>query len=237
MTDFHSHFLPGIDDGSDSVETSLRMLDLWCSQGIARVCATPHFYAEHTTPERFLRRRGAAFDAVRAAMDPELQYPAILLGAEVRFFDGISNAQELPLLCLEGTELLLLEMPFSHWTDRMLGEVADICRRGIVPVAAHLERYISFNPKKTLFRLMDMDLLVQCNAEFFLSRRTSRKALAMLREERIHFLGSDAHDVSSRAPNMGAALELIEKKLGASSVEHLLRMEEMIDSGEREYSI
>ena len=237
MTDFHSHFLPGIDDGSDSVETSLRMLDMWRGQNVSRVCATPHFYAEHTSPERFLRRRDEAYETVRAAMDPAIRYPAILLGAEVRFFDGIGRAEELPRLCLEGTNLLLLEMPFTRWTERMLGEVSEICRRGIVPVAAHLERYMSFNPNKTLYRFMDMELLIQCNAEFFISRRTAGKALALLRDERIHFLGSDAHDVSSRAPNMGAALELIEKKLGASSIEQLLRMEKMIDSGEREYSV
>ena len=237
MTDFHSHFLPGIDDGSDSLETSLHMLDMWREQGISRVCATPHFYAEHTSPGRFLRRRDEAYGAVRAAMDPELRYPAILLGAEVRFFDGISNAEELPRLCLEGTDLLLLEMPFTSWTERMLGEVSDICRRGIVPVAAHLERYMPFNSKKTMNRFMDLAILIQCNAEFFLSRRTAGKAMAMLRDERIHFLGSDAHDVSSRAPNLGAALQRIEKKLGSPAVDRLLAMEELIDEGREEARI
>lgn len=234
MTDFHSHLLPGIDDGSENIDMSLQMLDMWREQNIARVCATPHFYAEHTTPERFLRRRDEAFKSVRAAMDPGIRYPAILLGAEVRFFDGISHAEELPGLCLEGTDLLLLEMPFTRWTERMLGEVSDICRRGIVPVAAHLERYMSFNSKKTLYRFMDMELLVQCNAEFFLSRRTAGKAMALLRDERIHFIGSDAHDVSSRAPNLGAALQRIEKKLGPSAVDRLLAMEERIDAGREE---
>ena len=234
MTDFHSHFLPGIDDGADGVDTSLRMLDMWRGQQIARVCATPHFYAEHTTPERFLRRRDAALGEVRAAMDPGVRCPDILLGAEVRFFDGISHAEELPRLCLEGTDLLLLEMPFTRWTERMLGEVSDICRRGIVPVAAHFERYMSFNPKKTLRRFMDMELLIQCNAEFFLSRRTAGQAMALLREERIHFLGSDAHDTSSRAPNLGAALQRIEKKLGSSALDRLLAQEERIDEGREE---
>ena len=231
MTDFHSHFLPGIDDGSDSVSTSLQMLDIWREQGITRVCATPHFYAEHTTPERFLRRRNAAYDELRAAMDPSVKYPAILLGAEVRFFDGISAAEELPRLCLEGTDLLLLEMPFTRWTERMLAEVADIRRRGLVPVAAHLERYMQFNAKKTIDRFMDMDLLIQCNAEFFLTMRTSRKALSLLRDERIHFLGSDAHNITSRAPNLGAALQRIEKKLGPAAMERLLALEELIDAG------
>ncbi len=229
MTDFHSHLLPGIDDGSDSVETSLAMLELWRQQGISRVCATPHFVAERTTPGRFLRQRDAAWVTLCRARGEG--GPEILLGAEVRFFDGISATEELPRLCLAGTKLLLLEMPFARWTERMLGEVAEIRRRGIVPVAAHLERYISFNPKKAIRRFMDMDILVQCNAEFFLERRTERKALTLLREERIHFLGSDAHNLTSRAPNMGEALALIERKLGTAAIERLLRLEGMIGFG------
>ncbi len=232
MTDFHSHFLPGIDDGSDSVETSLAMLEAWRRQGIERLCATPHFYADRNTPERFLRRRAAAFQSVLEAMGSPEAYPPILLGAEVRFFDGIGASRELPQLCLQGTNLLLLEMPFTRWSDRMLGEVAELPHRGIQPVAAHIERYLDLNPKKTIERFMSMDILIQCNAEFFLSRRTARKALRMLKEERIHFLGSDAHNMSSRAPDLGPALELIERKLGAYAIDRLLELEELLIPGE-----
>ena len=68
MLDFHSHFLPGIDDGSDSISLSLTMLNAWCDQGINTVCATPHFYASRNNPERFLRRRNDAYEQVREAM-------------------------------------------------------------------------------------------------------------------------------------------------------------------------
>ena len=231
MIDFHSHVLPGIDDGSDSVETSLAMLDMWRNQKIDRLCATPHFYAEHNTPRRFLRNRDAAYQELMEAAKGQKGYPKILLGAEVRFFDGISNVAALPTLCLEGTDLLLLEMPFTRWTDRMLREVAEIRRRGMIPVAAHLERYLDFNSKSMIRHFMDLDILIQCNAEFFLSKRTSRKALSLLKDRRIHFIGSDAHNLSSRAPNMDEALQLIQKKLGSRTIEYLRRMEEMIDEG------
>ena len=231
MTDFHSHFLPGIDDGSDSVETSLQMLAMWREQGISRLCATPHFYAEHNTPDRFLHRRDAALAAVMEAAGSMPGLPEILLGGEIRFFDGISGSQDLPRLCLQGTDLILIEMPFTKWTERMLAEVTAIRRRGLMPVAAHLERYLDFNPKKTIQRLMDLDILIQCNAEFFTSRRTQRKALAFLRDGRIDLLGSDAHNTTSRAPDMRAALDIIEKKLGASAIDHLLETEAWIDAG------
>ena len=231
MTDFHSHFLPGIDDGSDSIETSLAMLKSWRDQGIERLCATPHFYADHNTPQRFLRNRAASFDLLSDAMDANDIHIPILLGAEVRFFDGISGAEELPELCLQGTNLLLIEMPFTKWTDRMIGEVDGIRRRGIRPVAAHIERYMDLNSKRTIQRFMDMDIMIQCNAEFFLSRHTSRKALRLLKEERIHFLGSDAHNMRSRQPNLRPALELIEKKLGHDAIRRLMEFEYFIDVG------
>lgn len=229
MIDFHSHFLPGIDDGSDSVETSLSMLAMWRDQGFSLVCATPHFYADRNSPARFLAKRQAAYDAVCTALEKlGGVWPEILLGAEVRFFDGISAAEDLDKLCLEGTNLLLLEMPFTRWTDRMVGEVSDISRRGLLPVAAHIERYMDLQPRKLLDSFMEGNILIQCNAEFFLSRRTSRKALRMLRDGRIHFLGSDAHNTSSRAPNLGPALELIRKKLDGRVMDRLDRNESLI---------
>ena len=228
MTDFHSHVLPGIDDGSDSVETSLGMLARWREQGIDRVCATPHFYAEQDTPERFLRRRQAAFEALTAAAGAQ-PLPQLRLGAEVRYFPGIAMAEALPELCLSGTSFLLLEMPFIPWTERMLAEVSAIRDRGIFPVAAHVERYFSFNSPKLIRRFMDLDIFIQCNAEFFLERRTARKALRFLREEQVHFLGSDAHNLTSRAPNLGPALALMEKKLGPEALERLAVFEGMLN--------
>ncbi len=227
MTDFHAHFLPGIDDGSRSVEMSLTMLEMWQQQGIDRLCATPHFYAEHTSPRRFLENREFAFRSLTEAMQARGLEVPILLGAEVRFFDGISGVSELRQLCLQGTDLLLVEMPFTRWTDRMLLEIDEIRRRGLQPVAAHIERYMDLNPRRTMERFLDMDILIQCNAEFFLSRHTARKALRMLADERIHFLGSDAHNITSRAPNLGPALDRIEQKLGPRALDRLVRMEEL----------
>ena len=57
VIDFHSHILPGIDDGSASVEQSIAMLRMEAEQGIDHVVATPHFYPQYDTPEHFLRKR------------------------------------------------------------------------------------------------------------------------------------------------------------------------------------
>ena len=162
MIDLHTHLLPGMDDGSDSVETSLAMLRQ-CA-GVEGICATPHFYADRDAPDRFLRRRAEAWERLRAALPADCL--RIRLGAEVRYFDGLSRAEALPELCIEGTKLLLLEMPFGRWTERMLTEVEGICRRGLQPVAAHIERYMGLVPKGLLRAFTELDILLQCNAEF-----------------------------------------------------------------------
>ena len=65
VTDFHSHVLPGIDDGSTSVEESIAMLRMAAEQGVRRVIATPHFYPRHDSPEHFLEKRNLAESALR----------------------------------------------------------------------------------------------------------------------------------------------------------------------------
>jgi len=65
LVDFHSHILPGVDDGSASIEESLKMLQAEAGQGITHVVATPHFYPRYDDPERFLERRNAASEALQ----------------------------------------------------------------------------------------------------------------------------------------------------------------------------
>lgn len=59
LTDYHCHILPKMDDGSESVEMSIKMLEMMKLQGVDRIIATPHFYAHRErSVERFLERSG-----------------------------------------------------------------------------------------------------------------------------------------------------------------------------------
>lgn len=228
--DFHSHILPGVDDGSRSVNESLKMLSLEAAQGIRRVIATPHFYANHDTPERFLKRREAAWSHLREAVEGFSGLPEIVLGAEVYYFPGMSESDVLRALTIGGSSFLLLEMPHGPWSQSMYREMEAIyVRQGITPVIAHVDRYISpFRTQGIPQRLAELPVLVQANADFFLNRYTAGMALRMLRRENIHLLGSDCHDLTSRKPNLGEAVEQIEKRLGKHVVSRVREYEEMI---------
>lgn len=230
LTDFHSHILPRVDDGSRSVQESLEMLRRSAEQGIHRILATPHFYAHSDAPERFLRRRENAWNALRSAMEEYPELPQVELAAEVYYFPGMSDSEALLQLTFSGKRYILLEMPQAPWTQSMYREIEGIyVKRGITPVIAHVDRYIGpFRTHGIPKQLEQLPVLVQANAEFFLQRSTARMALRMLRAEQIHLLGSDCHDLKSRAPNLGPALEEIEKRLGRRATERISDYGKMI---------
>lgn len=211
MTDMHCHILPGMDDGSRSTAESLAMLEASAAQGIRRIVATPHFYAMENNPEKFLSRREAAFVQLKTVWRPGL--PEIKLGAEVCWFEGVSHCDDLERLRIEGTQLLLLEMPFAVWTERMIQEVRTLqSRPGITVLLAHVERYLGEQPPAVWDELLRLGVLNQCNADFFLQWRTRRRAVQMLRDGRIHFLGSDSHNMDARPPRLGKALKILSER-------------------------
>lgn len=216
MVDFHSHILPGVDDGSANPEESLAMLALEAEQGIRHVVATPHFYAHHDTPERFLNRRDRAEEALRRKMAGSDGLPQITVGAEVYFFRGMSESEVLSKLTIGQTSYILIEMPPAPWTDDFCRELEEIrSKQGLTPIVAHIDRYVApFRTHGILRYLEELPVLVQANAEFFLKPATASMALKMLKEDRIHLLGSDCHNMSSRKPNLSAAVRRIEQKLG-----------------------
>ena len=220
MIDFHSHILPGIDDGSHDVKQSLAMLSELKKQRVDTVIASSHFYVNERSPRRFLEKRAASWDELQQALP--VDSPEILLGAEVLYFSGISRLEELPILCIERTDVLLLEMPFRPWTEHMLREVEDLVyRRELTVLLAHIERYLRYVKQDTLERLLDAGVLVQANADFFLPFFTKRKALRMLDEGYIHVLGSDCHNTTTRAPRLAEAVKTIREHLGSSILKEM----------------
>lgn len=218
MTDFHMHVLPGMDDGSRDVGTSVAMLERSASYGVDTVAATSHFYAEDNDVPHFLSRRRRSYERLQEAVWDRVDLPQVLLGAEVLYFAGMSTVDTLDALCLEGTDLLLLEMPFVVWTERVLREVEAMQRSGLQVVAAHIERYMEIQPRRVMDAFFDLGTFIQCNGEFFLSRRTVRQALRMFRQGQMQFLGTDAHNMTSRPPNLGEAVQIIAKKFGREAV-------------------
>lgn len=220
MVDFHTHILPGIDDGSESVEESLQMLRAEKEQGISRVVLTPHFYPQKDILESFLKKREEAFALLQQAAGGE-DLPELVLGAEVYYYPGMSESGALQELTVAKTGCVLVEMPFASWTKDMYRELENIhVRQGLTPIVAHIDRYIPpWRTRGIPERLQELPVLVQANAGFFTSWLTGSLAKRLLKEKKIHLLGSDCHDMTHRPPCLGKLGENLEP-------ETLLQIEE-----------
>lgn len=227
IIDFHSHILPGIDDGARNLETSMGMLSQVREQQVDIMVATPHFYASRDRIDTFLKRREEARDAFLCAIHKEEKTgtPKILVGSEVAFFDGISRAEAIDQLTIQDTNLMLLEMPFVPWSQRNLEEVAHLIReRHLRILIAHLERFIWIpGNKRMVQQLLELPVSVQLNAEAFEDWRHRRTLLKMLEENQAQVLGSDCHGAHHRVPNLKAGRDYIEKKKGAQLLEEIDR--------------
>ena len=134
MIDWHTHILPGMDDGSRDVAESISMINMQVSQGVSTIIATPHFYANDETVESFLERRKKSFELLKNEFSNETV--EIKLGAEVRYYQGISRMNDLKYLRIEGSKLLLLEMPMSSWTESMIRELIELSGKNSINAAA-----------------------------------------------------------------------------------------------------
>ena len=200
MTDFHTHILPCMDDGSGSVGESAAMLREEMEQGIRNVVLTPHFHARDDSIPSFLCRRQQAWNHLLPHLPP--QCPNLFLGAEVGYFQGISAAEGIRQLRVEGSSLLLLEMLFCRWTERMAEDVLKLHgREGIQVVLAHVERYASMQPKQMWTYLRGNGILMQADVSFLADWRSRHRGLRMISGGEIHFLGSDCHNMTNRRPN------------------------------------
>lgn len=207
MIDFHTHILPNMDDGSDSVQTSIDLLNILKNDGVKLVCLTSHFYPRNESIEDFLKRRQESFN--------KLNYKGLdlRLGAEVHYYRGISASEDIEKLCIENTNILLLELSFnSPINDNVIKDILNLKHKGFTVILAHIERY-NIN-EKTLIELHNNGILLQCNTEAFEGYFNSRNTLKWLEKGLIDVIGSDAHNLKDRKPNYGKTMDLIYNKLG-----------------------
>ena len=225
--DLHSHILPQLDDGSDSVEMSLAMLRREAEQGVDVVCATSHYYAKHSSIPAFCERRAEALERLSAVLTEDL--PWVLPAAEVAYFPRMEE-QDLTPLCIQGTRTLMLEMPFTDWTDLQLETVEALvldCRYDVVLV--HPERFcFSKSNRHKLEKLAELPIGLQVNAGSLLRWGTRRLALDLLQMAQYPLLGSDCHNLTSRPPNLKEGRKVVMQKLGEAFLKKIDRYGEWI---------
>ncbi len=221
--DFHTHIIPGIDDGAKNVEMSQEMLSCAKRCGAETVIFTPHV-SSLADFDAFLEKRTKGIAELNNAIKKDrFACPHMLSGAEVLLDSALSERENVSSLCIEGTELLLLELPYTAWNSWYNNEIYNIIsKHNVTPVMAHIERYLK-DPGdiKKLSTLTSLGVKFQVNAGSFMSFSGRRIIRALAAEGLIWAIGSDCHNMSGRSPDIKRALSLFERKFGDGFLDYL----------------
>lgn len=228
MTDFHSHILPSIDDGAKNIEESIKILDMMAKTGVKTVYCTPHYYPHKQSVESFIRHRQEACEKLLPHLKPE--HPKLKMGAEVLLSSSLLTREKLEALKLEGTDFVLLEMPYVHFSQSVyegLYDIADLS--GIKALVAHIERYLAFNSESEVRRLFAAEnVLGQINCTSLQKFGTRGKCIKLIKDGYVHALGTDYHRIERGYALMDEGASILKRKLSGSDWERLMRTSEMI---------
>ncbi len=213
FTDYHCHILPNIDDGAENAEMSLKMIEMMKEQGIERIIATPHFYCHREkSVVDFISKRKSAYNKIKKNMAVK----NVLLGAEVSIEHGISEVSDIEKLAIEGTNLILLELPYRPYAKWMSEEIYNIsAEHNLTVILAHVHRYLPYYSKDEIENILSTDAILQINNEAFSSWKEKKIAKAVISEHERFVFGSDSHNTSSRCPNW----DILRKKVKSDIIE------------------
>ena len=222
MIDIHSHILPGLDDGSHSLEESLQMLKLAAESGTTDIVATPHASPDYPFNAAAVQ---SAFEQLSKASAGIINLHP---GCDFHLsFDNLHDALRTPAkYTINGERYLLVELPNFISISIMRDALQKLIDANISPVITHPERNISLQAKpRDLHDWVKDGCFLQVTGQSFLGkfgRNAQRAAETLMAANLVHFIASDAHDCIKRPPDLAPVRDYITSRYGAATAEKLL---------------
>ncbi|MEY8343893.1 tyrosine-protein phosphatase [Niallia circulans] len=217
MIDIHSHILPGIDDGAQTIEDSIKMAKTAVNEGITSIIATPH----HKN-NQFNNLKSSILTKVNelnTVLKQENIPLTVLPGQEVRIYgEVVEDFYKGDILTLNHTKYLFIEFPSSsvpRYAERLLYELQT---EGIISIIVHPERNKELLEKpELLYQLVKNGALTQVTASSlvgYFGKNVKKFSEQLIEHNLTHFLASDAHNIHNRTFKIDEALDMIEKTFG-----------------------
>lgn len=217
MIDIHSHILPGIDDGAQTMNESIEMAKVAVNEGITTIIATPH----HKN-NQFNNLKSSILTKVNelnTILKQENIPLSVLPGQEVRIYgEVIEDYNKEEILTLNHTKYLFIEFPSSsvpRYAERLLYELQT---EGIIPVIVHPERNKELQEKPDLlYQFVQNGSLTQVTASSvvgYFGKNVKKFSEQLIRHNLTHFVASDAHNIHNRNFKIVEALDMIKENFG-----------------------
>ncbi len=222
MIDIHTHLLPGVDDGSPNMETSIKLIKEEIIQGVTDIFVTPHFYKNRGYYSLADKNKEIFNDLLKEIKKQNLDVN-LFLGNEIYYNERIlKRLREGEVITLNNSKYVLIEFSFTRESENMVDAVNNLTASGYIPIIAHPERYPYFTDIEGYEYLKRHGAMFQINASSLLGnygRKIKKLVYTLLEANLVDFIASDIHDF--RRANLSVAYKEIVKKFSKEKAEQL----------------
>lgn len=237
MIDIHTHFIPNVDDGADSIEETLRLAKAAVDEGITHAILTPHHNRNWFVNEKesVLKNTKIVEQAIKEAGIPLTVSPSQEIRMNEEFADELFAGNYLPL-DKKGL-YYLVEFSWREYPSFANDYLQRILDAGITPVIAHPERQRPFiDQPELLENLIAMGCISQVTATSIIggySKEIQETAFDMMDKNLIHVIASDAHNMTDRPFNMTLALDELSTRYSEDYKNYLVQNAKKIYRSEK----
>ncbi|GGF22568.1 tyrosine protein phosphatase [Halobacillus andaensis] len=240
MIDIHSHILPEVDDGAQTIEESIEIAEAALAEGIDSIVATPHHLnGEHTNHKEDIIKRVKKLNQAFKRRDIHVK---VIPGQQTRIYgemgeDLLNNEM---LTINDNKKYVLLDLPKDHVPHYTTNLIFSMQLEGYRPIIAHPERHpeIQQNPQ-LLYTLVKNGAYTQVTAASLCGkygRAVKKLSMQLIEANLVHVIASDVHEVTKKGLYMKQAFTTIEKHFGQAVTYALMDNAHYIIEGEELYS-
>lgn len=225
FTDIHCHIIPNVDDGAKNLEQALRIIDIAYENGIRTMVATPHYeigrYENSTADIR------QYYDKLNEEVHRKYTDFRIYTGREIFFSSGVPELMEKKELeSLADSRYALIEFSPNDSSKYIKESLYSVTLSGFTPILAHAERYENLMDDIDLIEeIVDAGAYIQINAGTLggnSGNHLRKQVLKLIKEELVHFIGTDTHSDGHRSPILKECLKYLYKKTNEETIRTLM---------------
>ena len=227
MIDFHSHIIPEIDDGSISIEDTMLIIEEAKRAGFSKIISTSHYVSNQYEFDEASRRQFLELIKIGANnLGIDIEF---FLGSEIyASYDMVQLIKEHQASTINDTKYVLFELPMQNELPNLKKVIYDLIGNGYRPIIAHPERYsyVKENPN-WLIQYIEIGVLFQSNYASIIGlygKQAQKTVKQLLKNNMIHFLGSDVHRQETIYAKMTEIMQELEKILDRGQLNKLTRI-------------
>lgn len=224
MIDFHSHILPGVDDGSASIEDTMQLIKEAGNAGFTKIISTSHYVEEQYEYDEATRKQ--FLEILNSGVKTLGEDMQLYLGSEIyASYNMVELLTEGKASSINNSRYVLFELPMQNEFPNLKNIIYNLCANNYIPIIAHPERYsyVKEDPN-WLIELIELGVLFQANFGSIIGiygKQAQKTVKQLLKNNMIHFLGSDVHRPQSIYTKMPEILQELEKIIDLEQIKKI----------------